>query len=96
MTFSDVCNKEVIQVESGVCLGKIDDLIMDPNTAEILAFVMLGRPKLFGILGREEALQVPFDDVMKFGIDAILIKTALPVQPNKKNKSFVQALKEIF
>ncbi len=96
MTFTEICNKEVVQVESGICLGKVDDLILDPNTAEILAFVMLGRPKLFGLLGREEAFQVPFNDIVKFGIDALLINTPLPVQTGKKKKNILQFLQEIF
>jgi YlmC/YmxH family sporulation protein len=78
MTFRELCKKEVVQLEQGVCLGKIDDLTIDPNTAAVQELIMLGRPKLFGLLGREESLTIPWEEVEKIGVDAILIRTALP------------------
>ena len=35
MTFRDLCTKEIVQLQNGVCLGKADDLEFDPQTAEI-------------------------------------------------------------
>jgi YlmC/YmxH family sporulation protein len=78
MTFRELCKKEVVQLEQGACLGKIDDLTIDPDTAAVRELIMLGRPKLFGLLGREESLTIPWEDIEKIGVDAILIRTALP------------------
>jgi YlmC/YmxH family sporulation protein len=78
MTFRELCKKEVVQLEQGVCLGKIDDLTIDPDTAAVQELIMLGRPKLFGLLGREESLTIPWEEVEKIGVDAILIRTELP------------------
>jgi YlmC/YmxH family sporulation protein len=78
MTFRELCKKEVVQLEQGVCLGKIDDLTFDPSGATVQNVVMLGRPKLFGLLGREESLVIPWEDIEKIGLDAVLIRTPLP------------------
>ena len=33
MTIRELCEKEVVQLEQGVCLGRADDLAFDPATA---------------------------------------------------------------
>lgn len=78
MTFRELCAKEVVQVQEGVCLGKIDDMMIDPDTATVQSFLMQGRPKLFGLLGQEEDLTIPWNDVDRIGVDALLIHTPLP------------------
>ncbi len=88
MSFTEICNKEVVQIESGVCLGKIDDLILNPATAEIESFVMFGRTKLFGLMGREESFVIQWHEVLKFGVDAILIETPLPAGAPRAKKNF--------
>ncbi|MFI3169415.1 MAG: YlmC/YmxH family sporulation protein [Faecalibacterium sp.] len=96
MTFSEICKKEVIQIESGVCLGKIDDLVLNPLTAEIEQFVMFGRPKLLGILGREASFYIQWNEIDKFGIDAILIHTPLPIEESSPKTNFFSNLKSRF
>lgn len=58
MTFRDLCTKEIVQLQNGVCLGKADDLEFDPQTAEITSLQLLGQPRLFGLMGREETLTI--------------------------------------
>lgn len=60
MTIRELCEKEVVQLEQGVCLGRADDLAFDPATARLQSLILLGRPRLFGLLGREENLTIPF------------------------------------
>ena len=54
MTLSELCKKDVIQVPLGANLGRADDLRFDPQTAALEGLVLLGRPRLFGLLGRQE------------------------------------------
>ena len=61
MTIRELCAKEVVQMEKGVCLGRADDLVFDPATARLQSLILLGRPKLFGLLGRDEDLVIPGD-----------------------------------
>lgn len=79
MTIRQLCEKEIVQMEQGVCLGKVDDLTFDPATAQLENLILLGRPKLFGLLGREETLTIPWNEIETIGTDAVLVHTA--VQP---------------
>lgn len=65
-------------MEKGICLGKADDLEFDPKTAQLQSLVLLGRPRLFGLLGREEDLTIPWQEIGIVGTDAVLVHTALP------------------
>ena len=78
MTIRELCEKEVVQLEQGVCLGRADDLTFDPSTATLQSLILLGRPKLFGLLGREESLTIPWQEIDTIGADAILVRTTLP------------------
>lgn len=94
MTFRELCAKEVVQLQEGVCLGKVDDLELDPDTAQIGSLMLFGRPKLFGLLGREETLTISWQEIEKIGVDAILVRTVLPTpEPQPEQTSFLQKLR---
>jgi sporulation protein YlmC with PRC-barrel domain len=48
VTIRELCEKEVVQLEQGVCLGRADDLEFDPATAQLQSLILLGRPRLLG------------------------------------------------
>ena len=81
MTIRELCEKEVVQLEQGVCLGRADDLAFDPATARLQSLILLGRPRLFGLRGREENLTIPWQEIETIGTDAILVHTAVPKPP---------------
>lgn len=87
MTFRNLCTKEIVQLQNGVCLGKADDLTFDPATARIENLRLLGQPKLFGLLGRDEELLIPWGDIETIGQDAILVHTVLPPRENGTEKA---------
>ena len=60
MTIRELCEKEVVQLEQGVCLGRL---------------------RLFGLLGRDESLTIPWQEIETIGTDAILVHTAVPKAP---------------
>ena len=84
MTIRELCEKEVVQLEQGVCLGRADDLAFDPATARLQSLILLGRPRLFGLLGRDESLTIPWREIEIIGTDAILVHTAVPPQPQQQ------------
>ena len=92
MTFRELCAKEVVQLSNGACLGKADDLELDPQTAQIQSLQLLGRPRFFGLLGRDATLTIPWEEIDKIGVDAVLIRTELPL-PEPKSASFWQTLR---
>ena len=87
MTIRELCEKEVVQLEQGVCLGRADDLAFDPATARLQSLILLGRPRLFGLLGREENLTIPWQEIETIGTDAVLVHTQLPsAAPSKPGR----------
>ena len=78
MTFRELCSKEIVQLSNGACLGRADDLAFDPATARLQSLILLGRPRLFGLLGREENLTIPWQEIETIGTDAVLVHTQLP------------------
>ena len=81
VTIRELCEKEVVQLEQGVCLGRADDLEFDPATAQLQSLILLGRPRLFGLLGRDESLTIPWREIETIGMDAILVHTTVPAAP---------------
>lgn len=94
MTIRELCAKEIVQLEKGVCLGKADDLEFDPGTARLQSLILLGRPRLFGLLGRDESLTIPWHEIETIGEDAVLVHTALPeTEPPPEHPDFWQKLR---
>ena len=87
MTIRELCAKEVVQQEKGVCLGRADDLAFDPATARLQSLILLGRPKLFGLLGREEDLVIPWQEIGIIGEDAVLVHTLCPSRRLRKSRT---------
>lgn len=81
MTFRELCSKEVVQLKDGACLGRVDDVELDADTARIGSLLLLGRPRLFGLLGRDETLTIPWADIERIGLDAILVRTDIHAPP---------------
>ena len=81
MTIRELCEKQVVQLDQGVCLGRADDLEFDPATARLQSLLLWGRPRLFGLLGRQETLTIPWQDIQTLGTDAILVCTPVPPAP---------------
>ncbi len=81
VTIRELCEKEIVQLEQGVCLGRADDLELDPATAQLQSLILLGRPRLLGLLGRDESLIIPWQEIETIGTDAILVHTAVPEAP---------------
>lgn len=85
MKFRELCTKEIVQLSNGACLGRADDLELDPATAQVKSLLLLGQPHLFGLLGRDETLVIPWTDIETLGVDAILVRTELP-EPEAKSR----------
>ena len=82
---SDLRHKEVISAVDGVRIGFVDDVIVDTNTACVVAFVIFGRFFLFGIFGKREDYIIPWEKIRLIGEDAIIISCVTP-KPRKKPK----------
>ena len=79
----DLRYKDVVCVCDGACLGRVDDVEVDVNTARLTAIVIYGRYRLFGLLGREEDIVVCWEEIKLIGEDTILVNYC-PPQPQPR------------
>lgn len=70
----DLRKKEVIDIITGERLGYIDDAEMNIEKSSVQSFVIYGRERLFGILGREDDVVIPCSEIKVVGNDVVLIK----------------------
>ena len=73
-TFSELRAKEVISTSTGERIGFIDDMEIDAGTGNILSLIIYGRPRMMGILGKEDNLVISCSDIEKIGTDTVLVK----------------------
>ena len=74
----DLRSKEVINTKDGSRLGFVCDLELDPKTGGLTAVVIYGRLRLFGLLGREPDLVIPWGDIALIGDDTLLVRYTPP------------------
>lgn len=75
---TDMHDKEVINVCDGTRLGFVDDVEVDTCTAQMVAIVVYGRNKCFGLLGREADVVIHWKDIEVIGEETILVNYHCP------------------
>ena len=81
-------HKEVVCLSDGTILGTVCDVIFDTDTASILSIVIFGKPRLFGMLGREDDYIINWNQIEIIGEDTILIGGQYNFAHRKKSKLF--------
>ena len=71
--FTELKYKEVIDVHTGFRLGCVCDVEFDDCSGQIASLICPGRPRFFGLLGREDDYILPWDAITQMGSDIILI-----------------------
>jgi len=72
--FSDLRYKEVIDVHTGYRLGYICDAEFDDAEGRLISIITPGKAKLFGLLGREDDVVLPWGCIVRIGSDIILVE----------------------
>ncbi len=70
---TDMHNKEVINVCDGTRLGYVDDVEVDTATAQLVAIVLNGRSRCFGLMGRDDDCVICWKDIAVIGEETILV-----------------------
>lgn len=78
LTLRDIHAKDVIQMKTGENLGRIDDFVFDESTAQVESVILRGRIRLFGLLGRDEDLVIPWKALKSIGTDVIMVDADVP------------------
>ena len=69
----DLKHKEVVCVRDGSLLGPVSDIEFDTDTAKIQSIIVYGRPRFFGIMGRDDDLIISWNDIEVIGEDTVLV-----------------------
>jgi YlmC/YmxH family sporulation protein len=72
--FSELKYKEVIDVHTGFRLGYVCDMEFDDREGRIVSLITPGRPRFFGLLGREDDYVLPWGCIVRVGNDIILVE----------------------
>lgn len=72
-TLSEMRNKEIINIKDGARIGYVDDVEFDTETATIKSFIIYGRTRFLGFLGKEDDLVITCDEIEVVGVDTILV-----------------------
>lgn len=78
MQVQELCRKEVINLYNGIFLGRICDVEIDTQSAAVTHLIIAGRLRFLGLLGREEDIRIPWEDVDVIGDDGILVRYRPP------------------
>lgn len=82
-------NKQVVCVKDGCVLGFISDIEMDTQSGALTSIIIFGRFKFFGLLGREEDIIIPWEDIKVIGKETVLVSTEPPVYLREKGRRMV-------
>ncbi len=72
-SMTQIKNKEVVDVKTGIKIGYVDDVEIDTASSSVVSLLVFGRPRLMGMLGREEDIVIKCDDIQLIGEDTILV-----------------------
>lgn len=65
--------KEVICISNGQRLGFVSDISVKVPEGEVVAIVVPGPCRIFGVLGRSDDFLIPWNCIKKIGPDIILV-----------------------
>lgn len=71
---SEFQTKDVINIIDGKKLGTVQDLEIDLRQGRIDALVVPAQTKLFGFFGNSSEYIIPWENIIKIGVDVILVK----------------------
>lgn len=74
MKISDFQTKDVINIVDGKKLGQVTDLELDLRQGRIDAIIVPTPGKLFGLLGSSADVIIPWKNIVKIGLDVVLVK----------------------
>lgn len=72
-TFSELRNKEVINICNGCLLGCVSDMEINSCTGEITALILPGNG-ILASLSAKNRIVIPWRDIERIGKDAILVR----------------------
>jgi len=72
---AELRNKQVVCTQNGCVLGFVSDVEFSTADGRLEAIVIFGRPRFFGLLGREEDIVIPWAEIKVIGQETVLVNT---------------------
>ncbi len=84
LRIGEMRSRDVISIRDGSRIGLLGDIEFDAENAQLIAVVVYGRARLFGLLGHEDDCVIPWQNVRTVGEDAVLVDFAPPKRPPRR------------
>lgn len=66
-------NKQVVCINDGFVLGYIGDIELDTESGNLTAIIIFGRPRLLGLIGKQDDIIIPWKDIKVIGKETVLV-----------------------
>lgn len=76
MRFSQIGEKEIVNLSNGTRLGVIgdSDLLIDERTGKILALLIPDQRGIFNFFAPEQSMEIPWHAIKRIGNDMMIIE----------------------
>lgn len=71
--YLDLLEKDIINIKNGEVIGRFDDVEIDASKGMITAFYIEEGSRFMGILGKSKTRRVRWEDIIRIGIDVIIV-----------------------
>lgn len=76
-------NMEIVDVSTGAKIGFIKDLKIDSDTNKVISLILPGEVKSW--FGKEEDKEIPWSNIVKIGVDVILVDLEKNITEERNN-----------
>ena len=60
-------------MKTGMKIGYVDDLEMDTSDSSVVSLIVYGKPRAFGLMGRDDDMVIKCRNIRLIGEDTILV-----------------------
>ena len=85
---ADLRYKEVINLYDGLRLGYVCDVLINSDCGQVLAIIVPGALRFFGLFGREDDYVIPWECIRRIGEDIILVEVKGSYRREKFRRGF--------
>ncbi len=71
---AELKDRQVVCIADGKVLGFVSDIELDTENGKLSSIVIFGKSKGFGLLGREDDMVIPWENIEIIGEETILVK----------------------
>ncbi len=73
INYTELLEKDIINIKNGEIVGTFDDIEIDVTKGKITAFYIEEGSKFMGILGKTKSRRIRWEDLIRIGIDVIIV-----------------------